>query len=382
MVSSEPRLFRVERSSLELQAVREVDFSDLGVQERTDIQEWVAENPRVLGEDLLIISKEFSGFDRTRERPDLLAVDSAGRLVVVELKRDDSGTDVHWQAIKYASYLYEASAENIVGMLSDHEDIDEEQAVRRLSEHIGVDEPFSVLNNDQRIILVSHRFPPQVTSAAIWLNEKSARSLITCVTLTPYAGDDQILHVLASTIIPVPGDSGFRVGIGDRQASARLSGTDDVRSRNRQDRVTEFLRRVAETARDLVRVENRPDKMSRWAGGSNASRYYNLWYSRIPWRNWSPAYRIEVYPKVQEYPAQIDEDWTAWVGFDSGPIDNEVDLATFKIHPNQKLQDAGIWVEFEESRLTDDLAKRMAVVLAKFVDSITPVINDLGNERN
>ena len=381
-MSGEPRLFRIDRSSLELQGVNEVDFSDLGVQERKDIQEWVAANPRILGEDLLFISKEFSGFDRTRERPDLLAVDDAGRLVVVELKRDDSGTDVHWQAIKYASYLREASADDIVGMLADYEQVDEEQAARRLSEHIGADDVPNVVNNDQRIILVSHRFPPEVTSAALWLNEKSARLLVTCVTLTPYAGNDQALHVLASTIIPVPGDAGFRIGIGARQASERLQQGGDLRSRNRHDRVSEFLHGVAEAAKALVGEEVKPDKTSRWAGGHSGSRYYHLWYSRSPWRNWHTAYRIEMYPEVQEYPAQIDEAWVAWVGFVAGPVGDELDLTPFEIHADQELRDSGIWVRFEACRLTDDLANRMATVLAKFVTTITPVIEDLGNERD
>ena len=104
-MSAEPRLFRIDPDNRESEAVTEVDFEQLGLRERRDIQEWVAANPRILGDDLLIVGKEFSGFDRTNERLDLLAVDGAGRLVVIELKRDDSGTDVHWQAIKYASYL-------------------------------------------------------------------------------------------------------------------------------------------------------------------------------------------------------------------------------------------------------------------------------------
>ena len=79
--------------------------SQLGLMERWDIQQWVGGNPRILEEGLLIIAEEFADFDRTRERLDLLAVDRAGDLVVIELKRDDSGTDVHGQAIKYASYL-------------------------------------------------------------------------------------------------------------------------------------------------------------------------------------------------------------------------------------------------------------------------------------
>ena len=117
-MSHEPQLFRVDPESRESKRIEEVDFRQLGFQERRDIQEWVAANPGILGEDLLIIGKEFSGFDRTNERLDLLAVDSDGRLVVIELKRDDTGANAHWQAIKYASYLRRATAEQIVGMLA------------------------------------------------------------------------------------------------------------------------------------------------------------------------------------------------------------------------------------------------------------------------
>ena len=34
----------------------------------------------ILGDDLLIVGKEFSGFDRTDERLDLLAVDTDGKI--------------------------------------------------------------------------------------------------------------------------------------------------------------------------------------------------------------------------------------------------------------------------------------------------------------
>ena len=105
-MSADPQLFRIDPDSRESEAISEVDFAQLGFQERHDIQEWVAANPGILGEDLLIIGKEFSGFDRTNERLDLLGGGFAdGKLVVIELKRDDSGADAHWQAIKYASYL-------------------------------------------------------------------------------------------------------------------------------------------------------------------------------------------------------------------------------------------------------------------------------------
>jgi len=79
-------------------------FSELNLTERYDLQEWIADNPTILGENLLIIQKEFAGFSETNERLDLLALDENGKLVVIENKLDDSGKDVVWQALKYVSF--------------------------------------------------------------------------------------------------------------------------------------------------------------------------------------------------------------------------------------------------------------------------------------
>lgn len=62
------------------------------------MQEWIADKPSILGENLLILQKEFDGFLNTNERLDLLALDESGKLVVIEKKLDDSGKDVVWQA--------------------------------------------------------------------------------------------------------------------------------------------------------------------------------------------------------------------------------------------------------------------------------------------
>jgi len=49
-----------------------------------------------LGEDLLIIQKEFNGWNETRERIDLLALDKDGAIVANENKLDDSSKNVAW----------------------------------------------------------------------------------------------------------------------------------------------------------------------------------------------------------------------------------------------------------------------------------------------
>ena len=70
--------------------------------------------PDALGEELLIIQKEFAGFDDTRERLDLLALDKRGQLVIIENKLDDSGRDVVWQAVKYAAYCSNLTKTQII----------------------------------------------------------------------------------------------------------------------------------------------------------------------------------------------------------------------------------------------------------------------------
>jgi len=83
------------------------------------LQEWIANNPTSLGEELLIIQKEFSGFSEMNERLDLLALDKLGNLVIIENKLDDSGKVVTWQVIKYASYCASSTKQDIIKIYQD-----------------------------------------------------------------------------------------------------------------------------------------------------------------------------------------------------------------------------------------------------------------------
>ena len=382
-MSADPQLFRIDPDSRESEAMSEVDFAQLGFQERRDIQEWVAANPGILGEDLLIIGKEFSGFDRTNERLDLLAVDSDGKLVVIELKRDDSGADAHWQAIKYASYLQRATAERIVGMLAEFREVSEEDAANLLQRHLGADD-LNALNNDQRIILVSHRFAPEVTSAALWLNEKApGDNLITCIQLTPYRdAKTGSLYVQANTIIPVPGAEAYMVGVGDSSdgGSRVVQGTSSLAetfARNRNDEVTRFLREVADRAINGLPDNIKPDKRSRWAGGHSTWRYYHLWYSRPPWSNWGISFRVDLWRGNET------DSWTSSsVSFRNSPNGLEERIRSLKLHDEQKLEEDGIVVPLGTISLGGDFDDKIATILRRFIEEITPIVDDFENERN
>ena len=385
-MSADPQLFRIDPDNRESEKIAEVEFASLGFQERRDIQEWVAANPGILGEDLLIIGKEFSGFDRTDERLDLLAVDADGKLVVIELKRDDSGADAHWQAIKYASYLHRASADDIIRMLAEYSGKSEEDATSSLLQHLNADD-LNALNNDQRIILASHRFAPEVTSAALWLNEKAPDdNLISCVQLTPYQdGEDGPLYVQASRIIPVPGVDEYIVGIGESSSdyvsvSPGTSKLAQTFARNRQDEITRFLRGVSNRSIANLPFHLRPDKTSRWAGGSPSHRYWHMWYSRPFWGNWKMAYFVHLVPE-EEGP----DEWRAWLGlgfWDSEIEDLEQRLEGLEVYDDQRFHNKELHVSRVGSISDDSFANELCKTIGHFITVVTPKIDAIADDIN
>ena len=381
-MSAEPQLFRVNPETHESESITEVEFAQLGFQERRDIQEWIASNPSILGNDLLIIGKEFSGFDRTNERLDLLAIEPDGTLVIIELKRDDTGSDAHWQAIKYASYFRHAQDDIIIRMLAAHRDVPEEEAGGMLLQHLG-DDDFSSLNHDQRIILASHRFAPEVTSAVLWLNEKApSDNLITCVQLVPYMDSKtDVLYVQANTIIPTPGTEDYIISIGsmqddgnmrkNRSLGAALSRTFQ---RNINDEVTPFVRKVGELTISGLPDEVKPDKTSRWGTGGPNLRHYQFWYSSLPWGNWRMSYQLLLYPRPSEQ-------WRVFVQFKHDQDGLEEWLKAVDLHSGQKFEGGDIQVEIGTDTLNDDFADKIADMVKKFIRAITPIVNDFLEER-
>ncbi len=394
-MSTEAQLFKiVDPSTHKSEPMTEVEFAQLGFQERRDIQEWVAANPGILGEELLVVGKEFSGFDRTSERLDLLAVDKHGKLVVIELKRDDSGTDAHWQAIKYASYLHRAEQEDIVRMLANHAKMSEEDATGTLLQYLGTDD-LETLNNDQRIILASHRFAPEVTSAALWLNEKApGDNLMTCVQLIPYRdAKTESLYVQANTTIPVPGVDDYVIGVGDSSnedgaVGRGISKLAQTFQRNSKDDVTRFLRRVADRATEGLSAQLKPDKKSKWAGNGgwyqSGRRHYHMWYSPSRsslWSNWGMSYFVNLYNRSDSE----TESWRADVGllfWYSKINDLESRLEGLHVHDNQEIKDKELRVSLHGYALDDSFTDELAETMRAFIEKVTPMIDRIEDESN
>ena len=110
-------MYLVDNETKRVTEIKNTSFKNCGLKERKDLQEWIANNPNILGEELLIIQKEFDGFNDTNERLDLLAIDKLGNLVIIENKLDDSGKNVVWQAMKYAGYCSSLKNDDIKEIL-------------------------------------------------------------------------------------------------------------------------------------------------------------------------------------------------------------------------------------------------------------------------
>ena len=136
-------MYKINQKSNQIAPLEPKSFKELGFREREHLQEWLEQTPQALGEELLIIQKEFDGFDDTRERLDLLALDKDGNLVIIENKLDDSGRDVIWQALKYASYCANLKKHQILDIYQrylkkyGHHDVSAED---NIVEFLGYDE--------------------------------------------------------------------------------------------------------------------------------------------------------------------------------------------------------------------------------------------------
>lgn len=381
-MSSTPRLFRVDAEKKKSETVQEVEFSSEGLQERYDIQEWIATNPSILGNDLLIVAKEFSDFDKTNERLDLLAVDRSGKLVIIELKRDDTGPDVHMQAIKYASYLHRVDAAKIVEILVEYssrylqKQISEDEAKQQLLDHLEASDLDS-LNARQRIIIGSHRFAPEVTSAVLWLNEQTGQDLITCIQLTPYRDGDS-LYLQSNTIIPVPGTEHFRVQVGKSGITRQPSQNPDT------DRVREALSSVVSLAKAGVTKTAWPDKTQRGTQWG----WWHLWYGgRGPWENWDFCTNLILRRKngipdwlvPGDVARQVNGEWIAGVQLHSRiglPEQLQLSLASLPTGSGrfQSYRDGMILRGVDE--LDDEFTSDFAGIVGRFIETIAPLVDD------
>ena len=112
----------------------------------------------MISPDTLVVAEEFGQWDESRRRIDLLGLDRAANIVVIELKRTEDGGHMELQAIRYAAMVSTLTFEKVVDVFADYlrrigQEVDARTSILEFLGWEGADE--DLFAQDVRIVLAS-----------------------------------------------------------------------------------------------------------------------------------------------------------------------------------------------------------------------------------
>lgn len=221
-----------------LTAVPTTSFTAARLRERDDLQRLLRESISIVAPETLVIAEEFGSWDASYRRIDLLGIDRNANLVVIELKRDETGAHMELQALRYAAMVARMTFDQAVSALHDYRSrltptdpatqlvlsgnggLAHEDARSTLLRFLGWEEPDeSSFAKDVRIVLVSADFSRELTTSVMWLNERDLD--IRCVQIQPYQLGDQLL-VQVEQVIPLREASEYQIQVREKARRERV----------------------------------------------------------------------------------------------------------------------------------------------------------------
>ncbi len=194
-------LFRMQRDGGNhvFQRFRSRSAGELGLREK-DLENWIAKHPELLfgSERVLVFAQSVSG----QSMADILALDTSGRVVVVEMKRDWSDRSTVGQLLEYAAAIalrrYEGLAE-IAQQYGKQSDVLLEQFREFVDdETIGPDQ----IGKAQRLCIVAPASDTGLRNIVEWLKEGGI--LVDFVPFTLYSNEDRSEVFLDIEPVPAP----------------------------------------------------------------------------------------------------------------------------------------------------------------------------------
>lgn len=203
--------------------VQSTQFGIEGITERVDLQSALRDQINAISPDTLIIAEEFSEWTEGARRIDLLGIDKQANLVVIELKRDETGVHMELQALRYAAMVSTMTFEKAVEVYKQYlnkraiEKNPEEDILDFLDWSDSLEEQFPT---DVRIVLASGNFSRELTTTVMWLNERNLD--IRCVRLQPYKlGEELLLNI--EQIIPLPEAEEYQIKVREKAEAQRTA---------------------------------------------------------------------------------------------------------------------------------------------------------------
>ena len=201
----------------------ETSFQRENVWERRDLQRLLKANIEAIDENVMVIAEEFGDWDESGRRVDLLAIDRDANIVVIELKRTDSGGHMELQAIRYAAMVAnmtwdQAKVAFQKYLASNSMDLDAES---KMCEFLGWESPREDdFAQNVRIVLASANFSKEITTSVLWLNDRDLD--ISCVRLSLHKIDDRLV-LSADQIIPLPEAESYQIEVRQKRREERVS---------------------------------------------------------------------------------------------------------------------------------------------------------------
>jgi hypothetical protein len=301
-----------------------ISLAEAGLKERSDLQQWIIEHPRVVGNNLLLITSEFDRWEtrthRVWDRLDVLFLDEDGSPLVAELKRDRASDSVELQALKYAAYCSKLTTQDLSEEYARYHEVDIDDGYARLVDHapsLEDSEPGPV-----RIRLVAGEFGPAVTSVVLWLREHDID--IGCIEVVAHEIEDGKVVVSTQQLIPLPDAEDYLVRRRRReqqevQRRERVQATwEDYDANFPPDRVAvarELFKRLQSYA-DAHELDWTPNFRSSWFGLQRTGGYYVPVLELYPRRPVRFSVKIPDDPErlglVNPYPNLV----TSWIAKD------------------------------------------------------------------
>ncbi|WP_312793255.1 DUF4268 domain-containing protein [Diaphorobacter nitroreducens] len=205
----------------ELRPVAPTTFASQAILERKHLQAMLMRDSSSLGEGLMVLCEEYTNWQDSSRRIDLLCLSRDRGLVVVEIKRTEDGGHMELQAVRYAAMVSSMTLDQAIDAHARALGGDDarDKARAAVLEHLDLEsDDEDELTGSVGIILVSADFSTELTTSVMWLKEQGLD--IRCVRFQPYLHQSQVLVDVAQ-IIPLPEAADYLVKIREQQDEKR-----------------------------------------------------------------------------------------------------------------------------------------------------------------
>jgi len=215
-------LFQIKND--EFVPIKETTFAEQGIREREHLQQMLLKSIELVAPDTLVITQEFDEWDKSKLRTDILCIDKNANLVIIELKRSDDGGHMELQSLRYAAMISQMTFEQLVdvhGRFLEKTGRQAGDAETAILDFLGWEEPDEDrFGNDVRIVLVSKDFSQEITTTALWLNERDLD--IRCVRMHPHILDGRVV-VNIEQCLPLPSAEQYQIKVRSKSINRRES---------------------------------------------------------------------------------------------------------------------------------------------------------------